>query len=131
MNKWICKLTEDQNQDIVTKNSIKCLICNTKNHVRNCYPQTILSPSEKAGQHAKNTHNVQKHFHKLINDFKYQLKKILSEFSGTVLHLQKATTGTSLVVQWLRLELPMQWAWVQSLVRELDPTFQNLRFQVP
>ena len=30
--------------------------------------------------------------------------------------------GTSLVAQWLRLPLPMQGAWVWSLVRELDPT---------
>ena len=29
--------------------------------------------------------------------------------------------GTSLVVQWLRIHLPMQGTWVQSLVRE-DPT---------
>ena len=27
--------------------------------------------------------------------------------------------GTSLVVQWLRLHLPMQGVWVQSLVAEL------------
>jgi len=27
--------------------------------------------------------------------------------------------GTSLAVQWLRLHLPMQGVWVQSLVREL------------
>ena len=30
--------------------------------------------------------------------------------------------GASLMVQWLRLWLPMQGAQVQSLVRELDPT---------
>ena len=29
------------------------------------------------------------------------------------------TLGTSLVVQWLRLCLPMQRVWVRSLVREL------------
>ena len=29
--------------------------------------------------------------------------------------------GTSLVVQWLRIRLPMQGTWVRSLVRE-DPT---------
>ena len=33
--------------------------------------------------------------------------------------------GTSLVVQWLRLNAPMQRAWVQSLVRELDPACHN------
>ena len=35
--------------------------------------------------------------------------------------LQKATGGTSLVVQWLRIRLPMQGARVRALVRE-DPT---------
>ena len=33
--------------------------------------------------------------------------------------------GTFLVAQWLRLCLPMQVAWFQSLVRELDPTCLN------
>ena len=28
--------------------------------------------------------------------------------------------GTTLAVQWLRLHVPMQGAWVQSLIRELD-----------
>ena len=36
--------------------------------------------------------------------------------------LIKRNEGTSLVGQWLRLALPMQRAWVHSLVRELDPT---------
>ena len=31
----------------------------------------------------------------------------------------KVITGTSLVVQWLRIHLPMQGTWVQSLVGEL------------
>ena len=31
----------------------------------------------------------------------------------------KTPLGTSLVVQWLRIHLPVQVAWVQSLVREL------------
>ena len=31
----------------------------------------------------------------------------------------KMTIGTSLVVQWLRIHLPMQEMWVQSLVGEL------------
>ena len=30
--------------------------------------------------------------------------------------------GLPLVVQWLRIHLPMQATWVRSLVRELDPT---------
>ena len=35
------------------------------------------------------------------------------------------TLGTSLVVQWLRLQAPSAGAWVPSLVRELDPTCLN------
>ena len=33
--------------------------------------------------------------------------------------------GTSLGIQWLDSMLPMQGAWVLSLVRELDPTCHN------
>ena len=36
--------------------------------------------------------------------------------------LKAARKGTSLVAQWLRICLPVQGMWVQSLVRELDPT---------
>ena len=32
---------------------------------------------------------------------------------------------TSLVVEWLRLQALIQGAWVQSLVKELDPTCRN------
>ena len=38
---------------------------------------------------------------------------------------KKTMWGTSLVIQWLKLQLPMQGAQVQSLVRELDPTCHN------
>ena len=38
---------------------------------------------------------------------------------------QKVREGTSLVVQWLRIRLAMQGAWVRSLVKELDPTGDN------
>ena len=34
-------------------------------------------------------------------------------------HNLKIRLGTSLMVQWLRLDLPKQGAWVQSLVREM------------
>ena len=34
---------------------------------------------------------------------------------------QNQAVGASLVVQWLRIHLPMQGTWVQALVRE-DPT---------
>ena len=33
--------------------------------------------------------------------------------------VKEVTGGTSLVVQWLRIHLPMQGTWVQSLVRDL------------
>ena len=39
----------------------------------------------------------------------------------TLYHLKITSWGTSLVVQWLRIRLPMQRTWVQSLVWE-DPT---------
>ena len=35
--------------------------------------------------------------------------------------LKSQPGGTSLVAQWLRIRLPMQGTWVQSLVQE-DPT---------
>ena len=38
-----------------------------------------------------------------------------------ITQLQKLTTGTSLVVQWLRIHLPIQGTWVQALVWD-DPT---------
>ena len=34
---------------------------------------------------------------------------------------EKRVKGTSLVIQWLRIHLPMQGTWVQSLVGELKP----------
>ena len=34
---------------------------------------------------------------------------------------QNVQTGTSLVVQWLRIHLPMQGTWVRALVQK-DPT---------
>ena len=39
------------------------------------------------------------------------------EMSGSK-HKQRRQVGTSLVVLWLRICLPMQGTWVQSLVRE-------------
>ena len=39
--------------------------------------------------------------------------------------------GTSLVVQWLRLQAPNSGAQVRSLVRELDPICYNLRSCMP
>ena len=34
--------------------------------------------------------------------------------------------GTSLVVQWLRIRLPMQGTWVRSLVREIPHAVEQL-----
>ena len=46
--------------------------------------------------------------------------------------LKKPDTGASLVVQWVDSMLPMQGAWVQSLVGELDPTCMlQLRVRMP
>ena len=42
-------------------------------------------------------------------------------FPLTLLNLKKATRGTSLVAQWLRIRLPAQGTRVRTLVRE-DPT---------
>ena len=44
----------------------------------------------------------------------------LPEFSFLI--LKSGVSGTSLVVQWLRLCAPDVGAWVQSLIRERDPT---------
>ena len=45
--------------------------------------------------------------------------KTVSTSCPRLVQLQKLKAGTSLVVQWLKLQLPMQGAWVQSLAREL------------
>ena len=37
---------------------------------------------------------------------------------------ERTYMGTSLVAQWLRICLPMQGTWVQSLVQE-DPTYHR------
>ena len=39
--------------------------------------------------------------------------------AGPIISSNKITPGTSLVVQWLRIRLPMQGTRVRSLVREL------------
>ena len=43
--------------------------------------------------------------------------------------LPKMFPGTSLVVQWRRLQAPRQGAWVPSLVRELNPSCCNIEFE--
>ena len=43
----------------------------------------------------------------------------LKSWSPVSVFFKKEIPGTSLVVQWLRIHLPMQEEWVQSLVREL------------
>ena len=47
--------------------------------------------------------------------------KKVQESKGIMQNLKKKITGTSLVVQWLRIRLPMQGTQVQALVWE-DPT---------
>ena len=46
------------------------------------------------------------------------LAKVLTGISN-LSQLKKQTRGTSLVVQWLRIHLPTQRTWVQSLIQEL------------
>ena len=41
--------------------------------------------------------------------------------SKIISHIKNMIVGTSLVVQWLRIHLPVQGTWVRALVRE-DPT---------
>ena len=56
------------------------------------------------------------HAHKAVSSVKKSLD---------VKSLKKTKTGSSLVVQWLRLSAPKQGAQVHSLARELDPTCCN------
>ena len=46
-------------------------------------------------------------------------------FFSPFISSQNLVSGTSLVVQWLRLHGPNAGAWVRSLVRELDPACQT------
>ena len=43
----------------------------------------------------------------------------LSETTGSFIYSFKKRLGTYMVVQWLRICLPIQETWVQPLVREL------------
>ena len=52
----------------------------------------------------------------------------LKFFFVVFLYLKNLRGGTSLMLQWSRLCLPMQWVWVQYLARELDPTSYNYEF---
>ena len=45
----------------------------------------------------------------------------MSDTEVGILFAEYSTLGPSLVVQWLRIHLPMQGTWVRALVRE-DPT---------
>ena len=51
--------------------------------------------------------------------------RVSSSIHSQNILVKEVYTGTSLVVQWLRPWLPMQRAWVWSLVRELDTTRHN------
>ena len=52
---------------------------------------------------------------------KMSSKKPFQQFKNTISNVKSSWVGTSLVVQWFRILLPMQGTWVRSLVRE-DPT---------
>ena len=45
----------------------------------------------------------------------------INGLNGDSLSVKRTRMGTSLVVQWLRIRLPMQGTWVRALVQE-DPT---------
>ena len=49
----------------------------------------------------------------------------MSLLSERTSYLVKRNTGTSLVVQWLRIHLPVQVTWVQSLVPEYAHMLRN------
>ena len=52
---------------------------------------------------------------------KSQYNWLRTKGEGSATWTVRKITGTSLVAQWLRIRLPMQGTWVQSLVWE-DPT---------
>ena len=65
-------------------------------------------------------------FLSLNNSLAFVIFQLLREHEGagsTAALLRNSSLGTSLVVQWLRLNAPN--AWVPSLVRILDPTCRN------
>ena len=45
---------------------------------------------------------------------------LTSGLCGVGIRSESLTSGTSLVVQWLRLHLPVQGVWIRSMVRELS-----------
>ena len=49
----------------------------------------------------------------------------MSMKQGNIILLQKTLQGTSLIVQWLGICLPMQGTWVQFLVRKLRSHMQQ------
>ena len=56
--------------------------------------------------------------HNIVKELSSNKKKFLSKFES---RKKKRSVGTSLVIQWLRLHLPMQTEQVRSLVKELKP----------
>ena len=56
---------------------------------------------------------------------KHTILSLGESYQDTAHSVKNLSAETSLVVQRLRLRVPMQGAWVQSLVRELDPTCCN------
>ena len=75
---------------------------------------------EKYNNRMKNSLEV------FIGRFKLTGKRIREPKDRSIKTIQ---SGASLVVQWLRLHLPMQRVWVQSLVGELNSQskYQNIK----
>ena len=84
---------------------IRQLLCGALGFAKHFYTHCLISPS-------KCPHG------NLLCAFHVREQMDITRVSGL---LKLTQLGTSLEVQWLRIRLPMQGAWVQSLVRE-DPT---------
>ena len=80
----------------------------------------LLSPSLQASSFSRMESKtpLQWYFYKKETSFLIPIN--ISTYKSTCF-------GTSLVVQWLRFQAPVQEAQVQSLIGELDPTYHNKR----
>ena len=52
----------------------------------------------------------------------FYLISLLVSRQAIIIYSQESVRGTSLVVQWLRIHLPTQGTWIQSLLGELNPS---------
>ena len=60
----------------------------------------------------------------ILRKLKFKVYNILSRTMKNQKKKKTILGGTSLVVQWLGIHLPMQGTWVRALVRE-DPTWHG------